>query len=242
MKKIFLQTTLAFAVLFITACSTQIIFKADPLDEKEVYNGREIVTKESDEVIVSVEFDGQSDNDFVFYVEIKNLSGDSLIIDPRNVFAEAIKKDLAEIDKRFQPLWAADPEMEISRINKEKDGRRTVFTVTSGLNTAFTLLSIVGTLADKGTRNNVHRVVRDFVVWADNQVRAEINYNESMKSLESQRKFWKNEVLNYTELKKDQRIGGLVFIPFNPKVKYMRLIVPVGNTDFEFYYKQVKID
>lgn len=242
MKKFLIQITINFAVLFITACSTQTFFKVDPLDEKEVYNGREIVTKESNEAVVSVEFDGQSGNDFVFYVEIENRSDETLAINPRDIFAEAVKKDLKKIDERFQPLWATDPEMELGRINKEKEGRKTMHSVTTGLNAAFTLLSIIGTLSDKDTHHDGHKVVRDVVVWADNQVREEIDYSESMKSLESQRKFWKNEVLNYTELKKDQRIGGLVFIPFNPQIKYLRFIIPIGNSDFEFYFKQVKID
>jgi hypothetical protein len=242
MKKIFLQTSLALTFLFITACSTQIIFKADPLDEKEVYNRREIVTKETDEAVVSVEFDGQSENDFVFYVEIENRSDELLTINPVNIFAEAVKKDLSSIDKDFGPMWAADPKSEIARINKEKEGRKTMHSVTTGLNAAFTLLSIIGTLSDKDTGHDGHKVVHDVVVWADNQVREEIDYRESMKHLESQRKFWKNEVLNYTELKKNERVGGLVFIPFNPKIKYMRLIIPVNNTDFEFYYKQVRVD
>jgi hypothetical protein len=62
------------------------------------------------------------------------------------------------------------------------------------------------------------------------------------KQLESRRKFWKNEVLNYSELKKDERVGGLVFIPVNPQVKYLRVVVPIGNADFQFYFKQVRID
>ena len=139
-------------------------------------------------------------------------------------------------------MWAADPKSEIARISKEKEGRKTMHSVTTGLNAAFTLLSIIGTLSDKDSRNDGRKVVHDVVVWADNQVREEIDYTKTMKQLESRRKFWKNEVLNYTELKKDERVGGLVFIPFNPEIKYLRLIVPVNNTDFEFYFKQVKID
>lgn len=242
MKKLLLLAVFILTVVLFSACSTQTLFKADPLDEKEIYNGREIVTKENDEAVVSVEFDGQSENDFVYYVEIENHSDELLTINPGNILAEAVKKDLRSIDKRFGPMWAADPKSEIARISKEKEGRKTMHSVTTGLNAAFTLLSIIGTLADNDKRNDGRKVVHDVVVWADNQVREEIDYNESMKSLESQREFWKNEVLNYTELKKDERVGGLVFIPFNPEIKYMRLIVPVNNTDFEFYYKQVMVD
>lgn len=242
MKKIFLQTTLALAVLFITACSTQNLFKADPLDEKIVYNGREIVTKENDYVSVSVEFDGQSENDFVFYVHLKNLSEDTVLVTPRDIFIEALNKDLSEVDKRFGIMWAADPEIELKQITKEKENRKTMHGITTGLNAAFALVSIIADLSDNNKYGDGHKVVRDVAVWADNQIREEIDYNESMKHLESQKEFWGNEVLRNTDLLKDDEVGGLVFLPFNPKVKYMRLVIPIGNTDFEFYFKQVKID
>lgn len=242
MKKIFLLSISILIVILVTACSSQIFFKAAPLDEKETYNGREIVTKGNNDASVSIEFDGQVETDFVFYVEIENRSEDMLIIDPRDIFAEAVRKDLITIDDRFELMWAVDPQVEITRLVREKESRKKMHSVNTGLNTAFTLLSIINTLSDNNSRNDGHKIVRDVVFWADNQVREEVNYNETMKSLEYQRSFWKNEALNYTELKKDQRIGGLIFLPFNPKVKFIRLVIPIKNFDFEFYFKQVKID
>ena len=233
---------LVLSLLIVTACSTQNLFKVDPLDEKVVYNGREIVTKENDDVSVSVEFDGQSEKDFVFYVHIKNISEDTILVTPREIFSEALKKDLTEVDKRFGLIWATDPEIELTQIIKEKENRKTMHGVTTGLNAAFALVSIIADLSDNNKHGDGHRVVRNVAVWADNQIREELDYNESMRHLESQREFWGNEVLRNTDLFKDDEVGGLVFIPFNPGIKYMRLVIPIGNTDFEFYFKQVKID
>lgn len=242
MKSKLKTACLALSVIILTACSTQYLFKVDPLDEKIVYNGREIVTKENDAVSVSVEFDGQSENDFVFYVHIKNISDDTVLVTPRDIFIEALKKDLSEVDKRFGIMLAADPEIQLTHINKEKESRKTMHGVTSSLNAAFALVSIIADLSDNNKYGDGHKVIRNVTVWADNQIREEINYSESMKHLESQKEFWGNEVLRNTDLIKGEEVGGLVFVPFNPNVKYMRLIVPVGNTDFEFYYKQVKVD
>ena len=242
MKNISKTAGLFFSLLALTACSTQNLFKVDPLDEKVVYNGREIVTKENEEVSVSVEFDGQSENDFVFYVHLKNISDDTVLVTPRDIFAEVLKKDLSEIDERFGLMRAIDPEIELTQISKEKENRKTMHGVTTGLNAAFALVSIIADLSDNNKHNDGHKVVRDVAVWADNQIREEIDYNESVKHLESQKEFWGNEVLRNTDLLKDDEVGGLVFIPFNPNVKYMRLVIPIGNTDFEFYFKQVKID
>lgn len=242
MKKLLLLAVFILTAALFSACSTQTLFKADPLDEKTVYNGREIVTKENDDVSVSVEFDGQSENDFVFYVHIKNISDDTILVTPRDIFVEALKKDLNEVDKRFGLMSAADPEIELKQISKEKESRKTMHGVTTGLNAAFALVSIIADISDNNKHGDGHRVVRNVAVWADNQIREEIDYSESMKHLESQKEFWGNEVLRNTDLLKDEEVGGLVFLPFNSKIKYMRLVIPIGNTDFEFYFKLVKID
>lgn len=242
MKKYILLITILPLILIGTGCSAQNIFKAEPIDEKEVYNGREIVTKEMGDIVVSVEFDGQSENDFVYYVEILNRSGEIISVNPAKIFAKAVDRDLSETDEFFGTMRAADPERELMQINREKEGRKTIHTVATGLNAAFALLSIIGNLSDDDTRNDGAKVVHDVFVWADNQTREEIDYSESMKYLESQRKFWKNEVMRKTELRPDDSVGGLVFIPFNPEIKFLRLTVPVGDLEFDFYFKQIRID
>ncbi|HOI29026.1 MAG TPA: hypothetical protein PLZ15_04630 [Melioribacteraceae bacterium] len=242
MKKYILLFAILPLILLGTGCSAQNIFKAEPIDEKEVYNGREIITKEMGDVIISVEFDGQSENDFVYYVEIMNRSGEIILVNPAGIFAKAVDRNLSETEEYFGTMRAADPERELMQINREKESRKTIHSVATGLNAAFALLSIIGNLSDDDTRNDGAKVVHDVFVWADNQAREEIDYSESMKHLESQRKFWKNEVLRKTELKPDDSVGGLVFIPFNPEIKFLRLTVPAGNLKFDFYFKQIQVE
>lgn len=242
MKKYILLFAILPLILLGTGCSAQNIFKAEPIDEKEVYNGREIVTKEMGDVIISVEFDGQSENDFVYYVEIMNRSGEIILVNPAGIFAKAVDRSLSETEEYFGTMRAADPERELMQINREKESRKTIHSVATGLNAAFALLSIIGNLSDDDTRNDGAKVVHDVFVWADNQAREEIDYSESMKHLESQRKFWKKEVLRKTELKPDDSVGGLVFIPFNPEIKFLRLTVPAGNLKFDFYFKQIQVE
>lgn len=242
MKKIILIIAILPVIIIGTGCSAQNIFKAEPIDEKEIYNGREIVTKEMGDIIVSVEFDGQSENDFVYYVEITNRSGDIINVNPAGIFAKAVGQDLSETEEYFGTMRAADPERELMQINREKESRKTIHSVATGLNAAFALLSIIGNLSDDDSRNDGAKVVHDVFVWADNQAREEIDYSESMKYLESQRKFWKNEVLRKSELETEDTVGGLVFIPFNSGIKFLRLTVPVNDLEFDFYFKQIRVE
>ncbi|MBX3009684.1 MAG: hypothetical protein KF816_16795 [Melioribacteraceae bacterium] len=230
-------------ILVVTAgCSSGQLYKVDPLDEKELYNGREIVTKESENSIVSVEFDGLSEGQFIFYVDVQNLNNQPAIIDPAEIFAEALQSDLLSNDHRFPIFNAVNPENEIDAINKGIKSRKTFHEIATGANAAFTLLSIIGTLADNNSRNDGHKIIHKVGRWADVQIREEIDYDASMKEMETKREFWRNEALRLTELEQDEVIGGLIFIPFNPKVKYLRVVVPVEKEDFEFFFKVVKVN
>jgi hypothetical protein len=230
-------------ILVVTAgCSSGQLYKVDPLDEKELYNGREIVTKESENSIVSVEFDGLSEGQFIFYVDVQNLNNQPAIIDPAEIFAEALQSDLLSNDHHFPIFNAINPESEIDAINKGIKTRKTFHEIASGANTAFTLLSIIGTLADNNSRNDAHKIIHKVGRWADVQIREEIDYDASMKEMETKREFWRNEALRLTKLEQDEIIGGLIFIPFNPKVKYLRVVVPVENEDFEFLFKVVEVN
>lgn len=230
-------------ILVVTAgCSSGQLYKVDPLDEKELYNGREIVTKESENSIVSVEFDGLSEGQFIFYVDVQNLNNQPAIIDPAEIFAEALQSDLLSNDHRFPIFNAVNPENEIDAINKGIKSRKTFHEIATGANAAFTLLSIIGTLADNNSRNDAHKIIHKVGRWADVQIREEIDYDASMKDMETKREFWRNEALRLTELEQDEVIGGLIFIPFNPKVKYLRVVVPVEKEDFEFLFKVVEVN
>jgi len=230
-------------LLFVIAgCSSAQLYKVDPLDDKDIYNGREFVTKESETSIVSVEFDGLSEGQFVFYIDVQNLSTQPAFIDPAEIFVEALHSDLLNIDQRFPVYYAVDPEKEIDAINKGIKTRKTFHEITTGANAAFTLLSIIGTLTDNNSRNDAHKVLHKVGRWADAQIREEIDYDASMKDMSAKREFWRKEALQITELQQDEIIGGLVFIPFNPKIKYLRIVVPVENEDFEFLFKVVKVN
>jgi hypothetical protein len=74
---------------------------------------------------------------------------------------------------------AMRPKIEIARVRKEKENRKNMHSVTTSLNAAFTLLSIIETISDKDTRHDGSKVVHDVVVWADNQASEEIDYNET---------------------------------------------------------------
>lgn len=242
MGRIISILTVPLFVLIITGCSVKTLFKADPLDEKEIYKGREIVTKESDKAVVSAEFDGQSENDFVFYVEIENKSEEDLIIRPEEIYIDPLKEDLKTPESNLPLLWAINPEYEIDEINRQMKNRDNLHGFTTGLNAAVAVISIIGNLTDSDEKHDGKKVAHTISDWADNQIREEIDYGIAKDEMESQKQFWKNEALRYTELKSGNSVGGLVFIPFDKRIKRFRLMIPAGDGIYEFYYKVIKLN
>ena len=240
MKKKIIPVGLVLLTIVVSGCSTPIV-KLETLEDKDYYQGREIVTKENDTVNVSVEVDSYNKKEAVFYIQIENNSHQKIFIEPNDFYVEAVEKDLSSIDKRFKRFYALDPEKEIDKINDDMESRSTAHGVITGLNATFALVSIVADIADKNDDDDAYEVSRDIAVWADNQVNEEINFDASMNEYESQKEFWKNEVLRITDLYEDDRIGGLVFIPVSPKIEYLKFTIPIERRMFTFLYKRVVV-
>lgn len=238
MKKKIIETCLVVLGLMVSGCSTQIV-KLETLEDKDYYKGREIVTKEKDSVRVSVEVDSYKGNEAVFYVQVENESSRKILVEPKDFYVEVVEKDLLSVNKRFRRLYALYPEKQIQKINGDMESRSTVHGVVTGLNLFFALVSVVADITDKDDENDLHEVSRDIGMWADNQISEEIDYNTSMNEYESQEEFWKNEVLRITDLYQNDRIGGLVFVPVDPRAEYLRFTIPVESGTFTFLYKKV---
>ena len=227
--------------LITSACSTQII-KLVTLEDKDFYKGREIVTKVDDNTRISVEIDNYTGDEVVFYVQIENKSGEKIFIQPRDFYVDAVEKDLVSYDEHFRRFYALDPERQIKKINEDMEDRKTAHAVVTGLNATFALVSVVADLTDNDSENDAHQVSRDIAVWADNQVNEEIDYDAAMNEYDSQKEFWKNEVLRITDLYQNDAVGGLIFVPINKEIKYLKLTVPLDSGIYTFLYKQVVVE
>ncbi len=241
MKKLFLIIAITLLGLLLGACSSATYFGVKSVDnEVSSYKGKEVVTKEDSSLTVSLEFDGQSEGSLMFYVYVKNNSNSSVRIDPKEIFFEVTDKEFYPLD--IKPSYAIDPEREISHINKEMKSRESWHNVAQGLNVVFGLASIISDASSNHrNRNKGHEIAKDIAVTVSNAVGEKINYDMDINEMEKRKEFWKNEVLRITDLYHGESIGGLVFLPINPKAKYLRVIFPIENKDYEFLYKQYKL-
>jgi len=241
MKKKIIAACFVLIALTIYGCSTQIV-KLETLEEKDYYKGREIVTKEDDKIGVSVEVDSYSGEQVVFYVHFENKSGNKILVEPKDFYVEAMKKDLISVEPYFKRLYALDPEKQINKINQDMENRKTEHSVLTGLNATLALVSLVVDLTDKNEENDVNQVSRDVAVWADNQVNEEMDYDASMREHKSQKEFWKNEVMRITDLYPNDSVGGLIFVPLDKRAELLKFSIHVDNKVFTFLYKKVIVE
>lgn len=118
------------ATLLVTSCfSPQPIFRLEPATEPSSwFYGREVLTREYEDLRVSMIFEQWAGNELVFATEIINRSRDTVLVAPETFFYEAFRHDTAQASTVTPAL---DPEREILEIEKaiawERADRRNAF-------------------------------------------------------------------------------------------------------------------
>ncbi|MGD8777518.1 MAG: hypothetical protein PVH88_00980 [Ignavibacteria bacterium] len=237
LKIILTGVIIAFA-LSATGCAEKPIFKLNSMEKEiEYYKGNEVVTLEDENGISSLEFIEQTtDNEFVFFVYVLNKNDKKILFKPDDIQSEVIEE--SNIYGEFpKSVNAIDPERRINDIEKSMQERETEHAAT-GINTVFGLFGVTAELME----NDPEDAVREAVIWADNQTVENYDYEYEMEDLHMERSFWIDEVLRKTTLGQDEEIGGLVHIPVIVNAEKVKITVPIGNTVYEHYYLQKRIN
>jgi hypothetical protein len=233
---------LLLSFIFSACCTAPSIYKLTSEEPNTDYlMGDEIITKEIFSVVASLNFEEQFENEFYFYVYIKNNSLNPIIFSPENIFIEIFDEDMEYISAYMDTVYAKDPELAIHTLNSDLHSRTNQHEVVTGLNTVFGLLSIATDIATSPSETKLERVADDIESWTFNQANESIAYSNDMIRLENKKEFWQNEVLRKTTLYTDDKIGGVFLIPVVPKAKFVKLHIILNGRDFVFLYKQVKI-
>jgi hypothetical protein len=241
-KSLLLTIILASQLLIISGCSPS-LYKLQSTDNNiDFYKGREVAHRDDENFSTSVSFENQDGSNFIFYVTVQNFSEFPITFYSDNIYADQLndKKEILDnpTNNRF---FAIDPEKRLDYLeseSKRKDGQHTFNSV---LNFFLVVVSVATDLSDDKSRHKTRKVTNDISSWANNQTNEDINYVTDKKAINSQKDFWKNEVLRKTTLYKNDSTGGLVYVPFNKDSKYIRLVVPVGDKQHVYLFRKIEI-
>ena len=233
---------LLLSFIFSACCAAPSIFKlASEESNLDFLMGAEIITKEIHSVVVSLNFEEQIENEFYFYVYVKNNSLNSIIFSPEDIFVELFNEDMEYISAYMDTVYARDPELAIQTLNSDLHSRKNQHKTVTSLNSVFGLLSIAADIATGPSDTKLDRVADDMETWTINQANENINYSNEMIRLEDSKEFWQNEVLRKTTLYTEDKIGGIFLVPVIPKAKFVKLHIILNERDFVFLYKQAKL-
>lgn len=232
---------LILLAIFLMSCAPSPVYRVTSLEDLTEYvDGEEFTTKEDGHAASSIEFEDYTDNNLIFYVQMANKSENQITIHPEKITIEILNSDMLSYSKR-RIFYSLDPEKQIDMLNEKIKDRDNWHEAATGINIFFGLVSIISDIADDDNRNDVCEVAEDIGVFTNNQINEEINHDIDIEELSSEKEFWKNEVLRITTLEKDEQIGGLVFLPFYPDAKFVKIEIPVGNSKHSYLYKQFRI-
>ena len=136
---------------------------------------------------------------------------------------------------------SVNPEIVLKSLDKEMDKREDWHEVSTGLNLLGAFFSVAADLAsdsDYKTEN----VVGDIFIGVNNQIHEEVDYENDIEEMNSEKHFWKTEVLRKTTLDPNEEIGGLVFFPNFEGAKIVKVHIPIDGIVHTYLFKQVRIN
>lgn len=219
------------------------VYKLSTIEQQiDYWKGKEIISKEIDSVIVSVNFEEQVNSDYLFFAAFKNNSAEPVFITPENIFIEAFNDKFLYLTSPNGTNYALDPEDKILELNQRLRNREKQHETTTNLNTVLGLFTVVTDIALSPKENVVENVVNDIDYYATNQIVEDANFNNRISELESTKNYWQNEVIRKTDIYPAESIGGVFIIPVVKDAAYLKLHIIIGTNDFTYLFRQVRLN
>lgn len=239
MKRFNLFVLTLFTAFLFTNCSVAEYFSLYSDEENVKYEmGRQIIEDEDDIAYSSLSFEKQDGEQFVFYLYVTNKSESNLETDPINIYMKSFDENRKRLKRSNFKIRAVNPEIEIRNIDEEIGDRENEYNVNIGFNIVFSLFNTIADLTDDDD-NDVEDIVENAMLFTGNQIIEEQSYDNDVNNLNSQKEFWKNEVLRKTTLYPGQETGGLVYIPINKEAKFIKIFIALGETLHSYKFRQV---
>ncbi len=240
MKVVHLILVLIASLIFYSCAATPVFSIKSSEKESEFYMGREYVSKADTSARVTLNFEDQDQDMFVFYIKVKSFQDTPFIFDPGEIYIEIVEP---ELDKKDYKIFALDPESQIEQINRSINSASATKQTTDGLNFIVAVADLTSEIVAIGKDKSQEEIIEKQILrenWQRSAEENEINFENRIASLNDKKEFWQNNVLRKTTMRLADTIEGFIYIPYYIKGKLIKITVPVGNTLHGFLYKQIK--
>lgn len=230
---------LLISLLFLFGCSaTQVmqppLFDVQPVEEKTGYFSEE---NEIGCTNTYVEFVRQEGDLFLFYVEVKNNTEDTLTVYPTEIYLEVVKELNDQDNQNVDRFFAIDPAHQIELINQQLKEESNRHENATALNIFF---GVFGTVVDLASdiENKGEAVANDILNTGANQVDEEIYHSDSKKYLEENKNFWINDILNESYVCPGGTVRGLIYLPYSYEAQIFKVVIPVCGFPDSYLFRQ----
>lgn len=238
--------TIIFSLLFIS-CSPAPVFRLAPQAENTTfYYGTEYVQSDKDDILVSLAYYRHTENLIAFDIEIVNYSTQTVRVAPEYFYITAYNGPPSYPDaKAITQMSAIDPEKKLIELDKkqsrEKASERTNLALYA-MGEVLSLASELASIGDDVTFRDREEARRDRIERRALRADQRYNHQTEMHSIAAQRISWEYDTLRKTDLLPDQHIRGLVYVAGKPDARYFELVLPVGNSEHRFIFRQSRFD
>ena len=229
--------------LLLLSCSPAPVFRLAPeTDSSTFYYGTEYVQSDKDDILVSLAYYRHTENLIAFDVEIVNYSEQSVRVAPESFYITAFNGPPRHPDARaIIQMSAIDPEKMLIQLDKKQSREKASERTNLALYATGEVLSLASELASIGddvTYRDREEARRDRIERRALRADQRYNHQNTMHSIAARRVSWEYDTLRKTDLLPDQHIRGLVYVPGKPDARYFELVLPVGNTEHRFIFRQ----
>jgi hypothetical protein len=219
---------LILTAFFLTACSSANLYHVQTSEEEfEYYQGKQVLSNESNGIITYLNYEHQDGEYFVFYSYLINGGNSRVTIDPSEIFV------ITNTDKNYQVL---NPENEIKQIELTKKDVDNSYATSTGLNCLFGSFDVIASIAD----GNGSEAISDAAYWSEQIAIEDEEHDYKTAMLMEEKRFWQNETLRITTLSPDKTVGGLIYIKIDPAAKNFDVIFKCFDEPIVFSFNQTK--
>jgi hypothetical protein len=176
-------------------------------------------------------FDDQAGNCFGFFTVIENKCDSAISFEPLDIYAE-VYNDENGLTEEPELLYSIDPDEQVELIDKDIKSLKSNKELKDGLNCFLAGLSVAVAAASNEVPDGY--IMDDIVAEED-----EYTYNKY--DLEQEKIYWETEVLRSSLILPAKKAAGYFYIPISPEAKWIKVIIPFGETEYVFNFRQTKI-
>ncbi len=230
--------------LALTHCNPYPIYnyKISSLDEEKLfYKGREIISKESNDLLILINYEDQVKYELVFNLAIINQSDHTIEIDPTKICLEIHKTYPPDVyGNKIVTLFSIDPKTRIetlkegllaTNLNKQKSDVANMYV---------SLAEVFKDISELGREKTTAELLRETLIEHERRqlvASQELHFQSTINNIYENKYYWENIALRKTTLNPGDEMSGYIHFPLDENARVVKIVIPLNDTLQSFSFE-----